>query len=212
MLRAVVRQKLIPLLYALRPLISTVSSGTRRGMNAFLARIPRCISPTMITIMRGACLVPVIYARDHYAVAFMITLFSALCDITDGELARYRNQVTLLGKWLDPFMDKLFNLGTIYFACRSCPYAFRHVILALEIALTVIRPIEKFYDADISSGDAGKAKTWAHSIGILLVFLGGWWGFHALAFGVGIFLGGASLRHHIRGTLQARRLKLAQPA
>lgn len=208
--RAVVVEKLHPKINETRPLIVVVRSGVRRGANKLLSWIPSWISPTTITLVRGACLGPVIYSRDIPSVAFAITLFSALCDITDGELARFRNKVTTLGKWLDPFMDKVFNIGTIYFACRHCPYAFRHVILALEIALTVIRPIEKYYDADVSSGDAGKAKTWAHSIGILLVFMNIWWGLHALAFAIGIVLASASLRHHVRGTLQARRLKLAR--
>ncbi len=66
-----------------------------------------------LTVLRGLLVVPAIWSvltgRLPLAVACFIV--AASTDVLDGMLARTRNEVTELGKWLDPAMDKLFYMG-----------------------------------------------------------------------------------------------------
>ena len=68
--------------------------------------------PNIITLVR-ICFTPVIALLpfiDGYwpkLIAFIIFIIAAVSDIYDGHLARSRNEVTDLGKLLDPIADKL---------------------------------------------------------------------------------------------------------
>ncbi len=49
----------------------------------------------------------VLYLKGHVAAAVALLLLSGLTDMLDGLIARKFNQITELGKMLDPFADKL---------------------------------------------------------------------------------------------------------
>ncbi|MCH7814764.1 MAG: CDP-diacylglycerol--glycerol-3-phosphate 3-phosphatidyltransferase [Planctomycetes bacterium] len=52
-------------------------------------------------------------------VCFVIFLVAALTDWLDGYLARKQNQVTSLGRMLDPFVDKVLICGVFVFFCSA---------------------------------------------------------------------------------------------
>lgn len=65
--------------------------------------------PNAMSVLR-IFLVPVfaaLYLRGGVAAAVVVLAFSGVTDMLDGLIARHFNQITDLGKMLDPFADKL---------------------------------------------------------------------------------------------------------
>lgn len=65
--------------------------------------------PNLITVLRFGC-VPVfiwMVAADHYAWATIVLVVLGATDWIDGYVARRLNQISTVGKWLDPVADRL---------------------------------------------------------------------------------------------------------
>lgn len=75
--------------------------------------------PNLLSAIR-ICLIPVfavLYYKSEYLAAVVVLALSGISDFLDGKIARKFNQVSNLGKMLDPIADKL----TI-FAVAICLY------------------------------------------------------------------------------------------
>ncbi len=73
--------------------------------------------PTWITVGRIALTplvawLPFMHSATLRGLAFVLYLVVAISDHYDGKLARERNEVTNLGRLLDPLADKIFLLAT----------------------------------------------------------------------------------------------------
>ena len=71
--------------------------------------------PNMLSILR-LLLVPVflwLLIVDQFLIAFLVLMFASFTDWLDGFIARKFNQITSLGKVLDPSADRLFILATL---------------------------------------------------------------------------------------------------
>lgn len=141
--------------------------------------------PTWITVSRLfgvpivliALLDPTDYRRWISVVAFVIF---AGTDWLDGYLARKLNQVTELGKFLDPLVDKLLVMAPLMalVGMDIVPAWGVFVILARELTISGWRVNPTFQRGAVpGAGIWGKAKTVVQivAIAILLAPLAGIW-------------------------------------
>ena len=141
--------------------------------------------PTWITFSRLlgvpivliALLDPTDYRRWISVVAFVIF---AGTDWLDGYLARKLNQVTELGKFLDPLVDKLLVMAPLMALVEmgKIPAWGVFLILARELTISGWRVNPAFQKGAVpGAGMWGKVKTVVQivAIAILLAPLGGVW-------------------------------------
>jgi CDP-diacylglycerol--glycerol-3-phosphate 3-phosphatidyltransferase len=135
--------------------------------------------PNILTIARIAlapviALLPFINGYIPKLVAFAVFLAAAISDFYDGRLARERNEITDLGKILDPLADKLLLIATLIPIFWITRYPMRQyeipwwgnlplwvliLLIGREVAMTVFRQVAKKRGVIIAAGGAGKIKT-----------------------------------------------------
>lgn len=98
--------------------------------------------PNWITVSRLLALPILLFCLDHPTpqrrwIALGVFLVAALTDWLDGYLARKLNQITDLGKFLDPLVDKLLVFGPFLSLVQwgVIPAWGVFVILARELAI-----------------------------------------------------------------------------
>jgi CDP-diacylglycerol--glycerol-3-phosphate 3-phosphatidyltransferase len=148
--------------------------------------------PNLITIGRIALapifvwvlfLFPTPAAHERWIVVALFVLASAT-DGLDGALARKRNQVTDLGKLLDPIADKVLIGGALLAlsVLGQVEWWMTVLILARELGITVYRLVV-VKDRVIAASGGGKFKTIIQSIAVgfyLSPLSGYWYGFAKL--------------------------------
>jgi CDP-diacylglycerol---glycerol-3-phosphate 3-phosphatidyltransferase len=116
-------------------------------------------------------------------ILFVVFLIASFTDFLDGYLARKNNQVTDLGKFLDPIADKmLINAMLIFLALNfpslgaSLKFPFFCVII-MEIRDLIVDGL-RFMAATkhtvIAANIFGKLKTVLQMVAISFVFINGW--------------------------------------
>ena len=116
-------------------------------------------------------------------VCTVLFIVAGLSDILDGYLARSRNQVTSLGRILDPFVDKVLICGA--FAFFAGPHfvnvAWRNVtdvqmwmvvlILGRELLVTGLRGFSEARGAQFGAGISGKTKMLVQSVTAVVILM-----------------------------------------
>jgi CDP-diacylglycerol--glycerol-3-phosphate 3-phosphatidyltransferase len=113
---------------------------------------------------------PGVESRHTCFWAMVIYAAGGVTDVFDGMLARRTNQVTVLGKFLDPLSDKLFYLVTLVALLQlqgpRVPFWVVMVVLTRELAITGLRSIAASEGIVIDAGRSGKIKTLAGTLGM----------------------------------------------
>ena len=149
-------------------------------MTEATARVSNWNLPNVITVVR-ILLAPLFFwmllADDgadtplRYAAAALFIVAIAT-DGIDGHIARSRNQVTDLGKLLDPIADKVLTGAALVglSILMELPPWVTAIILVREIGITVFR-FAVLSDRVIPASRGGKLKTLAQSIAISLALV-----------------------------------------
>ncbi len=112
-------------------------------------------------------------------IATIVFIVASATDYLDGHLARKWNQVTDLGKFLDPIADKMLVNSTLVFLCFLYPHS---AVLWFCVVLMIIRDLVvdtlRFLAAKkgvvLAANIFGKAKTVLQMVAIPFALLGGW--------------------------------------
>ncbi len=106
-------------------------------------------------------------ACEYYITAFVLFLVAVGTDWLDGYYARKYNQITTLGRILDPFADKVVICGTFIFLLvaprmQNAPWGLRAwmvvVIVGRELLVTALRSFLEERGSDFSANLSGKLK------------------------------------------------------
>jgi len=159
--------------------------------------------PNVLTLCRIAltpviALLPFINGHIPKLIAFAVFLAAAISDIYDGRLARERDQITDLGKLLDPLADKLLLFATlvpIYWITNyrmqeygipwwgNVPLWVALVLVGRELLMTLFRHLAQKRGIVIAAAGAGKIKTIVQDIFIGATIAWFAWKDMRLAFG-----------------------------
>lgn len=97
----------------------------------------------------------------HFLWAFIIFTVASITDLVDGKLARKNNQVTNLGKLLDPLADKMLTTAALlgFMQFGLCNIWVLMIVLTREFTVTGIRMIATVQNVVIPANIWGKIKT-----------------------------------------------------
>jgi CDP-diacylglycerol---glycerol-3-phosphate 3-phosphatidyltransferase len=139
--------------------------------------------PNQITFIR-ILLIPVFVMfllmeipYKNYIAAFIFIVLS-ISDALDGYIARKKQQMTDIGKIIDPIADKLLISAALIFLVGRVQLWMAVVIIVRELIITVARLFFLPKKVVISASNLGKIKTILQIIAILAVILNiqfNWW-------------------------------------
>lgn len=113
------------------------------------------------------------FSIQRYALAIFIFLIASFTDILDGHLARKRNQVSKLGKLLDPIADKLLVSAALIVLVEKhlAPSWAVVVILGREFIITGLRSVAASDGIIIHAQKSGKIKMWAQCVAVVALLV-----------------------------------------
>ena len=150
----------------------------------FVLSIIKQVNPDFNTIVLGNSGINLVYL-----ILFVFFLIASYTDHLDGYLARKNNQVTALGKFLDPVADKLLINSMVIFLTAPTVFASyipgaenvatfsvwcAIILVARDIVVDALRFIAAEKGVVIAANIFGKMKTVLEMIAICFVLLNGW--------------------------------------
>ena len=113
------------------------------------------------------------FGISGYALAIVLFIAAAITDIADGQLARRRNQVSTLGKFLDPIADKLLISSAFIVLVEKhlAPSWAVVIIIGREFIVTGLRSVAAAEGIIIQAQTLGKVKMWAQCICIVALLV-----------------------------------------
>ncbi len=142
-----------------------LSSSTGSTSNANIFNVPNKISAARLLL---SCVLFVLIPLHYYWLALTLFVVAAGTDWIDGWYARKFNQVTQLGRILDPFCDKILICGAYILLAVEMQDLFPWfaqitgwmavVVVGRELLVTVLRSLIEGAGGDFSAKMAGKLK------------------------------------------------------
>lgn len=103
-----------------------------------------------------------------YYLAALLFVLASTTDFFDGYIARTFDQITLLGKILDPLADKMLTIGAFLalMVMGDASVWAIYIIIVRELFITGLRTVAVAEGIDVSASWTGKVKTVAQMIAI----------------------------------------------
>lgn len=153
-------------------------------LGLFVLYVIKLVNPSFTTILIGNSKINLVFL-----ILFAFFLIASYTDHLDGHLARKNNQVTSLGKFLDPVADKLLINSMVIFLAAPAVFAsyipgaesVAHfsvwcaiILVARDIVVDALRFIAAEKGVVIAANIFGKLKTVLEMVAICFVLLNGW--------------------------------------
>jgi CDP-diacylglycerol---glycerol-3-phosphate 3-phosphatidyltransferase len=105
--------------------------------------------------------------------AFLVFVLASTTDYLDGILARRHNQVTSIGKLLDPLADKLLTSAVLIMLIPlgQVPAWLVFLIIGREIIITGLRSIAATRGLILDASRMGKRKMVSQTVAVLFLLL-----------------------------------------
>ena len=135
--------------------------------------------PNLITVSRlvlSLILFVIIYLEGWWKTSAFLFILAAATDFLDGYFARKYNQVTTLGRIMDPFVDKIIICGAFIFllergADTGINAWFVLIIIGREMFITSLRGFLEKQGRDFSASWSGKIKMGVQCVAVVLSLL-----------------------------------------
>jgi len=134
--------------------------------------------PNLITVGRVLLVPFVLLLIDNYNplrtfLASLLYIGAAAGDALDGYLARKRNQVSVLGKFLDPLAYKLIVTAVLVtmVSLNRTPAWVVVVLIGRDLAINGLRSIASAQGLVIAASDGGKIKTALQLVAIMMLLI-----------------------------------------
>jgi len=140
----------------------------------FLPLIPESITPNALTGLRiiFSLVLFFLLLNDRYGIALGMFALAVLTDLLDGPLARTRNQISEIGKVIDPIADRLLTAVVVFvLIVPAAGWSPIFVWVTLEFVNAVMA-----YRSRVKIGYnpganwAGKTKKWIQFVALTLLF------------------------------------------
>jgi len=131
-----------------------------------IVNIPNAI--TFSRLILAFILLVMIDLGDMWISCAIVFVVGVTTDVIDGYLARKWNQITVLGRITDPFVDKVIIGGTLIFLTKIpesgvTPWV-TFIVIAREMFITGLRSVLEGHGVDFSAKWSGKLKMFVQSV------------------------------------------------
>jgi len=134
--------------------------------------------PNLVTMGRVVLVPLVLLFIDNFSplrsfIASLLYLGAAAGDALDGYLARSRNEISMLGKFLDPLADKLIVTAVLVFmvALGRVPAWVVVVFIGRDLAINGLRSVASAQGLVIAASEGGKVKTALQLVAIMMLLI-----------------------------------------
>lgn len=162
--------------------VATIFDVLLKNVVKLLVRMFPNIHPNYYTIARLILTIPTVICLiiDQTSLALILFIFSALLDLLDGPIARYKKMTSRTGAFLDPFADKILFLSVIVLYYDFVFSVFFFALVIIELLLMGEHILKYIYlkkqDLDTRKEKQksplwGKIKFWFEMIGVGLLII-----------------------------------------
>ncbi len=131
---------------------------------------------TLLRFLLSAIFIGLFYADFKYSMVIMTAIFlvASVTDFLDGYIARKFDQITKLGKLMDPLADKVlvFSALLIFVEMKLIPAFPVIIILSRDLMIGIFRAVAASDGVVISANIYGKAKTVVQMVSVTALLVG----------------------------------------